>query len=418
VSAARLTAAVLAGAALLLLAPGAALARDCPDNVAAANAIVLEVSTGEVACERRADERRPVGSAVKLMTALLTLERADLKDRFRAADYRPSPAESKIGLMPGERMSVRDLMRGLLAESGNDAAVTLAEGVAGSERAFVRLMNRRARQLGLANTRYRNPIGLDERGAYSSARDLVTLAALLRTKPFFRHTVDKEVVHLATGAHPRTFSNRNRLLGRAGWINGVKTGHTLGAGYVLVGSGRRGGIQVVSAVLGTRSEQQRDEDSLALLTWGRRAFQRITAAPDGTSVGISVPIRYGRGAELELLVGPNGERAVVPDGERDRVTIRPTRWPSSVQGPLSVGARLGEADVLMDGRKIATVPLVAAAEVPEPNLAERTKSWFSRPLGVLLAFAALSGTVLVARRRRRPRGPGPRRAREEARTSA
>jgi D-alanyl-D-alanine carboxypeptidase (penicillin-binding protein 5/6) len=199
----------------------------------------------------------------------------------------------------------------------------------------------------------------------------------------------------------------------AGWVNGVKTGHTRGAGYVLVGSGRRGGIQVVSAVLGTPSERARDADSLALLTFGRRSFQRITAAPEGRSVGISVPIRYRRGAELELVIGPNGQRTVVPDGQRARVTVEPTRWPSEVQGPIAAGTVLGEADVLQDGRRIATVPLVAAQDVAEANLAQRTKSWFTKPLAVVLAFAVLGGTVLLAGRRRRPRRPGPRRAREE-----
>jgi D-alanyl-D-alanine carboxypeptidase (penicillin-binding protein 5/6) len=402
---------------MALIAPAAALARNCPSAVKAQNAIVLEVSTGEVACERAADQRRPVGSAVKLMTALLTLERADLSDRFRATDYRPAPAESQIGLRPGERMSVRDLLRGLLAESGNDAAMALAVGVAGSERAFVRRMNRRARRLGLRNTRYRNPIGLDEQGAYSSARDLVTLATLLRTQPFFRRTVNKETVHLTTGDHPRTFDNRNDLVRTVKWVNGVKTGHTLGAGYVLVGSGRSNGIQVVSAVLGTPSERARDADSLALLTFGRRAFQRITAAPEGRSVGISVPIRYRRGAELGLVIGPNGQRTVVPDGERDRVTVRPTSWPTEVEGPIAAGTVLGEADVLYDDRKIATVPLVAGWDVARADLAQRTKSWFTRPLAVVLAFAVLGGTVLLARRRRRPRGPRSRRAREEARTA-
>ena len=143
-------AALLALVALLLIPSHAVAARDCPDAVQAPNAIVLEVSTGEVACERAADARRPVGSAVKLMTALLTLERADLDETFTASDYRPSPIESKVGLLPGERMSVRDLLKGLLAESGNDAAMALAEGVAGSERAFVRQMNRRGRARGRA----------------------------------------------------------------------------------------------------------------------------------------------------------------------------------------------------------------------------------------------------------------------------
>jgi Penicillin-binding protein 5, C-terminal domain len=117
------------------------------------------------------------------------------------------------------------------------------------------------------------------------------------------------------------------------------------------------------------------------------------------------------------VVGPNGERTVVRRGDRDRVKVVPTSYPSEVKGPIAYGQELGEADVMQDGRKIATVALVAATEVPKPDLAQRTKTWFSRPLAVVLAFAALSGTVLVARRRRRPRGPGPRRAREEARTA-
>jgi D-alanyl-D-alanine carboxypeptidase (penicillin-binding protein 5/6) len=415
VTRARLAATVTAVVGLLIAAiPANAAAAGCPVAVNAANAIVLETSTGDVACARKADRRRPVGSAVKLMTALLTLEKADLNDRFRASDYRPASYESQIGLMPREKMTVRDLLKGLLVESGNDAAMALAVGVAGSERAFVRRMNRRARELELTNTRYRNPIGLDEPGAYSSARDLVKLATYLRTIRFFRRTVDAEHVVLTSGDHPRRFDNRNTLVISEPWVNGVKTGHTRSAGYVLVGSGRKNGIQVVSAVLGTPSEAARNADTLRLLTFGRRAFQRITAAPTGSSVGISVPIRYRRGAELELVIGPNGERTVVRRGDRDSVEIVPTSYPSEVEGPIAYGQELGQADVLQDGRKIATVALVAATEVPEAGLAQQTKTWFSRPLAVVLAFAVLSGTVLLAQRRRRPR---PRRAREEARTA-
>jgi D-alanyl-D-alanine carboxypeptidase (penicillin-binding protein 5/6) len=415
VSRLRLPAAVAAVALALVADPAsAAAARDCPDSVQAPSAIVLEVSTGIVACERMADAERPVGSTVKLMTALLTLERGSLDDTFRAAEYHPAPAESVIGLQPGERMTVRDLLRGLLVRSGNDAAVTLAKGIAGSETAFVRLMNRRARELGLEHTHYGNPIGLDEPGAHSSARDLVKLARFLRTTPFFRRTVKQDRVTLTSGAVTRTVENRNTLIGAVPWVNGVKTGYTEQAGDVLVGSGRQKGIQVISAVLGEPNKSVRNADTVRLLKYGMSRFQRISAAPEGTSVGISVPIRYRRGAELELVVGPNGERTVVPRHERDRVTIRPTRFPSQVRGPIAYRQKLGEADVLQDGRKIATVPLVSSGEVPDAGLAQRTKSWFATPLGVVLAFAVLSGTVVLARWRRRPRGPGRKRAREEA----
>jgi D-alanyl-D-alanine carboxypeptidase (penicillin-binding protein 5/6) len=410
----RVIVATLAAVAALAV-PAAAQARDCPSSVQAPSAIVIEVSTGVVACERAADAERPVGSTVKLMTALLTLERADLDAPFRAPAYHGAAAESLIGLQPGERMKVRDLLRGMLIWSGNDAAETLARGVAGSERAFVREMNERARQLGLDHTHYANPIGLDASGAHSSARDLAELARFLRSKPFFRRTVKQASVRLESGAVPRTFANRNTLIPAVPWVNGVKTGHTQGAGEVLVGSGRQRGIQVISAVLDEPSKTVRNDDTVRLLRFGMDRFQRISAAPMGTRVGVSIPIRYRRGAELQLVVGPNGERTVVPKHRRDLVTIRPRRFPSQVSGPIAYGQQLGEADVLQDGRKIATVPLVASGEVPAAGLVQRTKSWFTTPLGVILAFAVLSGTVLVARSRRRPpRGPGSRRAREEA----
>jgi serine-type D-Ala-D-Ala carboxypeptidase (penicillin-binding protein 5/6) len=410
----RLTGAALAALALLLVLAAPASARDCPDEVTAPSAIVLEVSTGDVACQRRADAERPVGSTVKLMTALLTLERAKLTDTYKASSYRPAPAESQIRLMPGERMTVRDLLQGLLIASGNDAAMTLAEGVAGSEKAFVRIMNRRARALGLDHTHYGNPVGLDEAGAHSSARDLVRLATFLRTKPFFRHTVKKPVVTLTSGATPRTLRNRNTLVGAVRWVNGVKTGYTRGAGDVLVGSGRRTGRQVVSAVLDEPDKATRNRDTVTLLDYGIRSFQRITAAPEGAHVGVRVPIRYRRGAELELVVGPNGQRTVVPRGRRGEVTIRALSWPTRVKGPIAAGTELGRAEVLQEGRRIAIVPLVASADVPAADLAQRTKSWLTTPIGVVLAFGVLSGTVLLLRWRRRPRGPGPRRPHEEA----
>jgi len=292
--------------------------------------------------------------------------------------------------------------------------MTLATGVAGSERAFVRQMNERARELGLDHTHYANPIGLDAPGAHSTARDLALLALFLRTKPFFRRTVKQPSVTLVTGGVTRTFANRNTLIPEVPWVNGVKSGHTSGAGDVLVGSGRQDGIQVVSAVLGESSKSIRNEDTVRLLKFGMGKFQRISAAPSGTHVDVSVPIRYRRGAELELVVGLNGERTVVPRHQRERVTIKPTKYPREVAGPIAYGQELGEADVMQDGRKIATVPLVASGEVPAAGVAQRTKSWFATPLGVLIAFAVVSGTVLLARRRRRPRGPGRKRAREEA----
>jgi D-alanyl-D-alanine carboxypeptidase (penicillin-binding protein 5/6) len=411
---ARAAAAVLAVLAPLLAAPAthAAPAPACPAAVTAPSAIVIEVSTGSIACARDPESRRPIASTTKLMTALLTLERAKLTDTFRTSSYRPAAGESVVGLLPGERMKVRDLLKGLLAQSGNDAAMALASGVAGSERAFVRLMNKRAKKLGLADTHYENPIGLDAPGNYSSAHDLVRLALVLRTNPFFRSVVDSPTVTLRSGDHPRTFRNRNTLVRNVSWVNGVKTGHTRNAGYVLVGSARRHGVQVVSAVLGTTGYGPRDAQSLALLKMGLAAFQNITAVREGQHVpGVGrVPIKYRPGAGLALVAGRK-VRTIVPRGKRGTVVLQPLKVPDEVAGPISRGQVLGSFLVLRAGKRIASVPLVAAESIPEASIGQRTKAWFTRPLAVVLAFAVLGGTVLLARRRTTRSG---RRSRSEA----
>jgi D-alanyl-D-alanine carboxypeptidase (penicillin-binding protein 5/6) len=406
---------VLAVLAVLFAAPAARAAdpatRTCPATITAPSAIVIEVSTGSIACARDAESRRPIASTTKLMTALLTLERAKLGATFRASSYRPAAGESVIGLVPGERMKVRDLLKGLLAQSGNDAAMALASGVAGSEHAFVRLMNQRAKQLGLANTHYENPIGLDDPANYSSAHDLVRLALVLRTNAFFRSVVDSPRVTLQSGNHPRTFKNRNTLVDTISWVNGVKTGHTRRAGYVLVGSARRHGVQVVSAVLGTNGYAQRDGQSLTLLRTGLAAFQNVTAVRAGQHVpGVGrVPIKYRPGAGLALVAGRD-VHTIIPRKRRDLIVLQALKMPTEVNGPVRRGQVLGSFLVLRSGKRIATVPLVAAEPVPAASFGQRTKAWFTRPLAVVLAFAVLGGTVLLARRRRTTRsGRGSRR---------
>jgi serine-type D-Ala-D-Ala carboxypeptidase (penicillin-binding protein 5/6) len=391
--------AAAAGLALIALhvTPAQAKTPACPSTVKAPSAIVIEVSTGIVACARAPDRRRPVGSTTKLMTALLTLEKAKLSDTFTASNYRPAPIESKIGLLPGERMRVSDLMRGLLVESGNDAAAALAKGVGGSEKGFVRLMNQRARALDLDNTHYANPIGLDADGNYSSARDLVTLATVLRTNSFFKKVVDSPKATLKTGDHPRTFTNRNRLVVNYPFVNGVKTGHTRQAGYVLVGSASRNGVQLISAVLDTPSEDARDADTLALYKWAFPRFQRIRPVIKG-NVMATVPIRFQQGATLKLKASRTVRRIVLR-GHRDAVSVKVIA-PDHVTGPIRGGQQLGRVEVKQSGKLVATVPLIAGAALPAANLTQKTKSWAGTPWVLVGGLAAIVGTFLLARRRR------------------
>jgi serine-type D-Ala-D-Ala carboxypeptidase (penicillin-binding protein 5/6) len=235
-------------------------------------AIVADAGSGEVLYADRPHRRLLIGSTAKLMTALVVLERLPLDAVVTAQPYANDGTESTMGLGSGEQILVADLLRGLLLASGNDAAATLAVAVAGSEPAFVELMNERARQLGMRDTRYGNPIGLDH-GTSSSAADLVTVTRALRRHRFFRATVATPRLTLQSGAWARTLENTNKLLGGSLRIDGVKTGHTEAAGYVLVGSATRGGRTVVSVVLGARSEADRDEATTRLLRYGLKRLR-------------------------------------------------------------------------------------------------------------------------------------------------
>ena len=417
-SRARLAATVLAVAALLLALPGTAAARDCPRTIAAPNAIVLEVSTGEVACERAADARRPVGSAVKLMTALLTLERADLDDTFRASTYRPAPVESQIGLMPGERMTVRDLLKGLLAESGNDAAMTLAEGVSGSERAFVRQMNRRARELELDQhalpqpDRARRAGRVLERARPGQARHLPAQQAVLpphrqpdRGRAHHRQPPAPVPTTATTSSTASAGSTASRPAARAAPASSSSPPRGVTACRSSPPSSARRARRPATPTACACSRSA-GAPSSASPPPGRapasasRSRSATAAAPSSSSW--SAPTASARWSSAATATASRSSRPA-------------TRPRSRARSPT--GRSSAQADVLQDGRKIATVALVARTEVPAADLAQRTKSWFTRPIAIVLAFALLSGTVLVARRRRRPRGPGPRRAREEARTA-
>jgi serine-type D-Ala-D-Ala carboxypeptidase (penicillin-binding protein 5/6) len=393
---------VLAAAVPCLTSPPPARSA-APPAIAAPQAIVLEPDTGDVLFARRPHDRRPVASTTKLMTALLVLERTSPDDVFTAAAYEPvSPAETRIGLRPGERMTVRDLLRALLLASANDAAKTLAQRTVGSTARFVATMNRRARALGLVDTHYSNPIGLDDPTNYSSAQDLARLTARLRRIPFFTRTVALSRARLTSGRRPRVIENRNDLVGSHRYVNGVKTGHTLGAGYVLVGSATRQGVTVVSAVLGEPGEAARDADTLTLLDYGLSRLRAVRILSPARPVARAA-VRH-RGRDRVSLVPVRTLRWVIRRGERARVEVRA---PDALEGPLPAGARRGVAIVRVRGRVVARVPLMTAAPVPAASLLDRAAEAPMKPDTLALVAAAAAALALVAAvRRRRTAGAG------------
>jgi serine-type D-Ala-D-Ala carboxypeptidase (penicillin-binding protein 5/6) len=401
-----LRAAVVSGAGLLVVAlgaagPGAAAASPPPPPQLDARAwILVDAGDGERLAAHAASASRPVASATKLMTANLALHELRPGQRLIAPAYAALPGESLLGLRAGERISVHDLLYGLLLASGNDAAAALAENISGSVPAFVQDMNREADSLGLRDTSYANPIGLDDPLNYSSARDLVALALRLRRSPLFRRIVDTPEIVLTEGATPRRIENRNNLVREVPWVNGIKTGHTLGARYVLVGSGTRKGVTLVSAVLGASSEAERDAATLALLRWGFSQYRRERPVKRGAHLA-SAEVRYS-GDSLSL-VASRGLEVTVRRGERIDVQVSA---PSEVEGPLRRGQRVGRADVFAGGEPVGRVALLAARSVPEATLLERVDSGVPGPRAVLWlalgagAGAIVIGIVTVLRRRR------------------
>jgi D-alanyl-D-alanine carboxypeptidase (penicillin-binding protein 5/6) len=385
-------------AALLVLVPTAsAQSAAGPRLVGAKAAIVVEASTGDVLFARNAADRRSIASTTKLMTVLVALQHDDLNDIFSAVDYHATPMESQIGLTAGERMSVRDLLRAALLPSANDAAATLAAGTMGSTAAFVREMNHSAGLLRLRDTHFANPVGLDDPDNYSSARDLARLAIRLRRYEFFRRTVDLRSATLRSGERVRTVFNRNTLVRRIGAVDGVKTGRTDRAGYVLVGSATRAGVTVISVVLGEPSERARDSDTLALLRYGLDGYDAVTALPQGRVLD-RVALRYRRGESVEAVAGAS-VRHVLRKGVRTSVTV--VGLPSEVDGPLPRGSRLGTAIVHAGSDVLARVPVVTARPVSEASVGARLDDLLGRPSTIvaLVLLLACSLPLLLLRRR-------------------
>jgi D-alanyl-D-alanine carboxypeptidase (penicillin-binding protein 5/6) len=398
---------LVAAVSAAALVPCAVVAA-APPPISAPEAILVEPQTQDVVFARHANVRRPIASTTKLMTALLTLERTRLTDIVTAAPYPAIPGESLMGLRAGEPLTVADLLRGLLVVSANDAAVTLALDVAGSKRAFVALMNRRARELGLRDTHYANPVGLDQPGNYSSAADLVKLTLVLRQRAFFRATTNLASVTLHSGTRPRRLVNRNDLVRTVPYVNGVKTGHTNGAGYVLVGSATRNGVTVISAIIGDQTNDARDSDSLRLLRYGLSRYQRV-APVRNREVFASAALKY-RDEKVDLVAA----RAVMRVARRgERITASVTGAPAEIEGPLDAGTRVGTILVRQRGRIVDRVALVTARDVAAATVGERIGDYLDRgSTRAVLALLALCSLYLALMRRRFTRrrngaeGPG------------
>ena len=357
--------------ALLATLSLAVVAGAAPPPVDAEAYLVQNAATGEVLAAHDERERLPMASITKLMTALVALDHASLDDVATISSRTASIGESTINLRPGERVTLRDLIRAALVQSANDAANAIAAFVGrGSVGRFVELMNARARQLGLTDTHFANPDGLDAPGHVSSARDVTKLARVAMRVPFIRETV-RLVDATAAGRRLHTW---NDLLSTFPHLLGVKTGHTDGAGWSEVAAARGGGVTIYATLLGGGSRSGRNGDLAALLTWGLSRYRTVWAIDGGRTYG-TVRTAYGKPAVRVVADRPalrviHVERPLV-----ERVVL-----PVEAALPVRKGQRLGEVQVLDRGRVIASSPLVAASDVARPGALGRVGFYAGRTL--------------------------------------
>jgi D-alanyl-D-alanine carboxypeptidase (penicillin-binding protein 5/6) len=351
-------------AALVLAAPVLA----APPQVTGRAYVVENGTTGELLAAQDASERVPIASITKLMTVLLTVERTRPSDVVTVSARAASVGESSANLRAGERLTVRELLEAALIQSANDAADALADYVGkGSEEHFVALMNQRARQLGLRDTHYVRPDGLDATGHVSSARDVTLLARILMHRPLVRQIVRQRAATISGG---RSLHTWNDLLSSYPGIFGVKTGHTSAAGWNEVAAARRGPVTVYATLLGSPDRGERNDDLAKLLDWGFSRYRSARVVTKGHAYGRAV-VGYGR--QPVALVAAASLR---PSMRVEFPLVRRVVAMDTAELPVSRGQSLGQVRIYQRGKLVGAVPLVASRSVSRPGVAARA-SWYA-----------------------------------------
>jgi D-alanyl-D-alanine carboxypeptidase (penicillin-binding protein 5/6) len=357
-----------------------ATSEQAPQPEVAARAWVLtDARSGEYLAGKNAEARLAMGSTDKMMVALVALDLVDSGEAKLDEEVTVSqeaaafaiPAYSNVGLFPGDVLSVRELIQAALIASGNDASYALAEhlgggGAAGVER-FVGEMNRKVEDLGLADTHFENPTGLDARGQYSSARDLAAIARTALEKPVFRETVGTPYTTVTTQDRTIELVSTNELLSLYAPATGVKTGYTPGAGPCLVASAAAGEESYVSAVLG---DEYRFPDSIRLMEHGFDTYDRKALVVGGERYA-RADVPYRRGKTVDLVAKESVEGLV----DANSKVQREVRLMKEPPGSARPGTKLGEVVVKVDGERVGESALVASRGYDEASFGERV--WYT-----------------------------------------
>ena len=365
-------------AALLMASPllHGATVIPAPPNLSSGSFLLIDADTGKVMAERNSREPMPPASLTKVMTGYVA---AGEIERGRIALTDPVLVSVNAWRTPGSRMfiqegsevSVEDLLRGIIIQSGNDASVALAEYIAGSEAAFADMMNQQAAELGMVNSSFRNATGLPAEDHYTSAWDLAVL-----TRAYIRQYPENYALNAE-----RSFTyndieqpNRNRLLWRDRSVDGVKTGYTQAAGYCLLASAVRDGMRLISVVMGADNDAHRVQESQMLLSYGFRFYEtkRLYEAVEPLE---TAQVWYGERDALELGVA-EPVTVTFPRGHYEQVTVE-MKLPEVIEAPIQAGDELGELHVSVNEETLHSSPLIALSNVPEAGVFAQVGDFFT-----------------------------------------
>ena len=341
---------MLAAAVFLPLTVGAISAR---------RAYVLDAVSGRVLYERAPNERSLIASTTKIMTALIICEQCNVLDRMRIPKEAVGIEGSSLYLQEGEVMTLQELLYGLMLQSGNDAAVALAIYCGGTVEGFAELMNDKARNLGLRDSHFENPHGLDSPGHYSTARDLAVLAAYAMENPIFAKTVSTKTIKIGQ----RSLVNHNKLLRRVEGADGVKTGFTKAAGRILVSSAQRQGRRIVAVTIDAPDDWN-DHGALLEEGFSRYCVRKIASAGD---VVETVEVLGGETHRVELLAAEDFSYALAEE-EQPQLVVPGSGF---VYAPAVEGAEAGFAHVLIEGKAVGKVPLIYGQTVEQSKTEEK-----------------------------------------------
>jgi serine-type D-Ala-D-Ala carboxypeptidase (penicillin-binding protein 5/6) len=354
--------------------PAAVIGVSAPPTPQGSAWLLVDGPTGEVLAQNAADVARPMASTTKMMTALVALESGNLDRLVTVPPEAAQVGESSAGLRAGERLPLRDLVTALMIGSGNDAAIAVAHGIAGSEAEFVARMNAKAREMGLDDTDFSNPHGLDEDGHRSTPHDLIKIGRAVMARPELRRVVGERTATIPGRNGPRVLESENDLLSIMADADGIKTGHTNGAGYALVAHATSPALSrdLYAVLMGEPDRTTRARDAKALLEWGFSNFSRPVVMRKGQAV-VRLDVQ-GRPGLTVPLAPPSAVPATIRLGTP--VSMRVVA-PSMAVAPVTRGQRLGRVEVLQGATVVARSALVAGADVPAPGFADSLRTAFA-----------------------------------------